>query len=239
VVASAAALWAGRSPGAVELPGLPAFLAGFVLALFFARGAVAQDFRSGAALLWLQQPVRPWVRYGSRAAILALLLLGCHLVAVAVLSAAGLVEAPTTHGALLGLVLTDLSILAVALAVSAVGPPLETLVATLVVLVLATVAPDAHLDPGPFGALAPWLAAVRLPVLEIRALTSWLDGAAGRPDAGQLLRPFLQPGMWLAATLVVVELRAGRLRNPARPTPRRREPPAPRRSPPPGGSPSR
>mgnify|MGYP006281674721 CR=1 FL=1 len=239
VIASAAALWASRLPGAAELPGLPAFLSGIVLALFFARGAVAQEFRSGAALLWLQRPVRPWVLYGSRAAVLALLLLGCHLVVVAVLAAAGLFEPPTTRGALVGLALTDLSILAVGFGVAAAGPPLESLVAVLVVLALATVAPDAHLDPEAFGTLAPWLAAVRLPVLEIRAVTSWLDGAAGPPDPGELARPFLKPAVWLAAALVVVELRAGGLRNPARPNPRRREPPTPPRSPPPGGSPPR
>lgn len=214
-VAAAAALWARTFPAAAEIPELETSLAGAVLVILLARGSGARDVRTGAALLWLQRTGRPAGRYGARLAAVAFLaVLGHGTVAVG-LSGLGVVPLPATAGVAARLVLVDLSVVAVAFAVAAVGPPLEALWTVALLLLLAGPAVDALLDPAAGGALAPALAAVRFPALEIRALERWLDGGV-RPGTWTAARPFLHLAGWSALGLLLLELRAGLLRLPRR-----------------------
>lgn len=243
LLAAGAALWAGTLPGSVELPEAALHAAGIVLVLAFARGSVGWELRNGAALLWLQRPGRPAVLYGGRLATLAVVVPLVHLLLGTVLVGAGRVAAPS-FGAAVAILLTDLALLAVAFTVSAAGPPLEPLVASAMMLLLAAPGVEAFLRPDAYGAWGPVLSALRFPTLEIQAVRSALDGGSP-PTVGDVVRlaGFLCGGG--GAGLLLVEARVGgfsrilrslRRSVPARTRsrrPRSRRPPPPPSAPPP------
>ncbi len=222
--AGAAALWARSLPSGVDEPGVGLALPGLALALVLTHGVVSADVRGGAFALWLQEPGRPAARYAGRlGAVLALVLVG-HGTAVAAQVAWGAAWSVPTVGRIWALAATDVFVVALGFAVSSLGLRGDAALTVVLLVILGGLGVDAVVAPERLGAWAPWLAAVRLPALEARAVALWLDGAGAPPGAGAWARALLHPLLAGGAGLAVVEWRGGGLR-PRRG--RRGRPPAP------------
>lgn len=232
------ALYPILHPGMRTLPEAPLVLSGCFVSLVLTHGVVDRDLQAGAALLWLQKPGRAGTFYASRLAVLALVVLAAHALAALVLAGAGLVPGVPSGGLAATLALLDLAVVSVTFFASAAGVPLAPLAAALWIVLLGLPGADAALEPGRFGPWNGWLAFQRFPVLELRLLRGWLEGAGALPPSSALLRPLLYPLVWAALGVIWVEARlrvAGWGGNGRRRTP---EPSAPRcPAPPPARAP--
>lgn len=233
--AAGAAAYAAGLPGGPDARAAALLLPGLVLALVLTHGMVSADVRGGAFGLWIQKPGRPAGTYAARLAAVAGLVVVGHALAAGGLVAWGGGGTGPTAGRIWALVATDLSLVALGFAVSTLGLRGDAALTLGVLVVLGGVGVDAAVAPERFGAWAPWLAAPRLPALEIHAVSLWLDGAGPFPAAGTWVRVVLHPLLTVGVGLALVERRGGglrrrrgrRVRRPARAHLRRAAPPRP------------
>lgn len=202
-----ATLYARVHPGMRVLPEAALVLSGCLVALVLAHGVVERDLRAGATLLWLQKPGRAGTFYAGRLATLALMVPAVHALVGLALVGAGLVPTAPSPGLAVTLALLDLAVVSTAFCMSAAGVPLAPLAAVLWIVLVGLPGADAALDPSRFGALNPWLAFPRFPVLELRGLRGWMEGASAAPPGSALLRPLLYPLAGAALGVILVEAR--------------------------------
>jgi hypothetical protein len=195
------------SPAAATFPEVGLLVAGGLLALALARGAVSRDLADGSVLLWIQKPGRLVGFYAGRLVTVVLLTWMVHLAGGLIFLVAGAGPPRVDAGLVASLALVDVSVASAAFAVSAVRAPLESLLAAGLLLYPGLMGADAVTDPEAFGVWAPWVAAQRFPVLEIQALRRWIEGGGTLPTTGAFLRLALYPLAWAALGLALVAWR--------------------------------
>jgi len=188
------------------------FLTGIILGLTLAHGIVADDFRRGTILLWLQKPRWPAGLYLERAAGVTATVWAAHALVL-------LLAIALTHGSS-GAVRTliqlpagmalDLATVAVVFGWSALGLRPELIPSLLVIGVLGALGSDAVLAPETMGRWAPFLAAQRFPFREAYRLSAWLDGSGPPPATTACLRLMLYPAIWIGLGALILGLRARR-----------------------------